>query len=220
MYQDRASILTQSDYDDLLVYLYFGPERDFLLSCIGRAYYSFCRTLHGIARIDNERAMEIWEAARHGLKEQFAQASTINDQDEFDHWHRSACMLLHGTYSRNGYERFHVGQAQKWINMAFKFVYAMGERRVPDFDAIYRYCHVPIDNVVLDRLETGSYNIPRAPFFPCHWSRIDDYGQYLEFQSWLRQRFTVPPLDVEFLLWMGKGVPAEYLNDAAGGNGC
>ncbi len=37
------------------------------------------------------------------------------------------------------------------------------------------------------------------------WSRIDDYS--LSYQIWIRDRFEFVPLDVEFLLWMGKELP-------------
>jgi hypothetical protein len=41
----------------------------------------------------------------------------------------------------------------------------------------------------------------------CAWSQLDDYDVYLDRQRWVRDRFTLAPLDVEFHLWMHKPLP-------------
>ena len=37
------------------------------------------------------------------------------------------------TYKQCGYRSFKLGQAQKWLNMTFKYPYVMGEAHIPGF---------------------------------------------------------------------------------------
>jgi hypothetical protein len=47
---------------------------------------------------------------------------------------------------------FFVGQAQKWVNMTMKYIFTVGEQRIPGFDLVYTYCHVPLDNILLEKI--------------------------------------------------------------------
>jgi hypothetical protein len=58
------------------------------------------------------------------------------------------------------------GQAQKWLNMTFKYVYVMGEHRLPGFIHLYDLCHVPLDNILMNRLYPYAFQR-----LPCRWSR-------------------------------------------------
>lgn len=51
------SILTRADYEDYLVYLYFGSAPDLLTRCLNRAYLDFNRTLHGMGIVDSHEAL-------------------------------------------------------------------------------------------------------------------------------------------------------------------
>ncbi|MDO8587334.1 MAG: hypothetical protein Q7T82_09865 [Armatimonadota bacterium] len=125
--------------------------------------------------------------------------STVDSQEAFDDWHKNICQTLATVFRKYGYEHFFVGQAQKWINMTLKYIFTMGEERVQGFAGLYGYCHVPIDNIILNALMEHGF-----PGLPCSWSRLDDYDLYLEHQKWVRQHFELLPLDVEFRLWMGE----------------
>jgi len=99
--------------------------------------------------------------------------------------------------SEQGFSSLSVGQAQKWINMSIKYAIALGERRLPGFHRVYDVAHVALDNIVLKRLtELGMSTLG------CSWSRLDDYGQYMKCQQWVRDRFGDEfPLEVEYRLW-------------------
>jgi hypothetical protein len=64
-------------------------------------------------------------------------------QEQFDEWHRSACLELATIYNDGGCPSFFVGQAQKWLNMTFKYIYVLGDERIPGFGHLYDLCHVP-----------------------------------------------------------------------------
>jgi hypothetical protein len=72
----------------------------------------------------------------------------------------------------------------------------MGEDRLSGFSDFYKLCHVPIDNIILDKIIALG-----APRLKCPWSRLDDYSEYLTLQKWFRNKPN-SPLDIEFELWM------------------
>lgn len=174
--------------------LYFGRDGDPLRLATRRAYLDFSRTLHGIAK---------YPAARQRADEfMYRTLSELAKQDDasqefFDAWHEKAVTDLCAIYRGAGYTDFHIGQAQKWINMTLKYVYVFGESCLPGFAKFYGYCHVPIDNIILDKDE-----FKKLHPFKCAWSRISDYGTYLKFQLEVRQKFqNSSPLAVEFMVW-------------------
>jgi hypothetical protein len=116
----------------------------------------------------------------------------------FDAWHQETCSQLQTRYAQYNHELF-IGQAQKWVNMTLKYVYTFGEQRISGFAPFYQYSHVPLDTILIDKLQRY-----HAPQLTKRWSRLDTYTEYLAFQHWIRQRFTLAPLDVEFRFWLGK----------------
>ncbi len=120
--------------------------------------------------------------------------------DVFDSWHETLCKKIVSLFREQGL-MFFVGQAQKWVNMTLKYIFTLGEQRVKGFEFAYPYCHVPLDNILINRLKSYGF-----PSLNCAWSRLDNYDEYLQKQKWIRQRFSRPPMDVEFLLWLGKEI--------------
>lgn len=199
------SILTRADYENYLIALYFGSNQDLLTACIHRAYRDFNRTLHGFGGLENggeiySQAVSLLTDSLAGLKT--ASANQIS-ADVFDNWHKTTCERLISLFASHGYHLF-VGQAQKWVNMTMKYIFTVGEQKVPGFGSVYAFCHVPFDNILLKRLEKYDF-----PTLKCAWSRLDKYDEYLERQKWIRQRFSFAPMDVEFQLWLGKEIEPE-----------
>jgi hypothetical protein len=190
------SVLRRLDYEDYLIHLIFGAEGDHLQKCLRRAYLDFNRTLHGIRKNEN-----IYQAGADALRRRFEsiQRAEISTQDQFDEWHKDSCVKLAAEYEERGYSSLYVGQAQKWLNMTFKYIFVFGEERVPGYSHLYGFCHVPLDNILLEAVENHSFE----PLL-CAWSRLNDYEVYLNRQRWFRSNFPQAPLDVEFSLWMAR----------------
>ncbi len=90
-----------------------------------------------------------------------------------------------------------IGQAQKWLNMAVKYVFVFGEGRLPGYERFFRLAHVPIDNIIL---ESATFEGLRT--FRERWSRIGNYDDYLAFQQAVRELFPdSAPLAIEFWAW-------------------
>ncbi|HET58766.1 MAG TPA: hypothetical protein ENN32_00140 [Chloroflexi bacterium] len=198
---NSQSKLTRTDYEDFLIRIYIGTDQDFFTGCINRAYLDFNRTMHGFAKFDPER--KIYNKAvtliRKSLDDLRAlclpQPMTVG---VFDDWHKATCLKIMDYFETNNFHLY-VGQAQKWVNMTMKYIFVLGEQRIPGFGSVYPYCHVPIDSILQKSLENYGY-----PPLHCAWSRMDDYEDYFQRQNWIRQRFALAPLDVEFILWMGQ----------------
>jgi hypothetical protein len=187
---------TRADQEDFLIRLYFGPGDNDLRLCIDRAYLDFNRTLHGISKLPyiREPATATVERAFRSL----CGDASISTQDAFDHWHRHTCMRLCLLYTQHRFDDFHIGQAQKWLNMTLKYIYTFGERRLPGYAHLYPFGHVPLDNIMLGQLSS----LPKCPQLSTSWSRIQNYDEYLQFQRWVRTTFAgSSPLAVEFHMW-------------------
>ena len=174
-------------------------------ACINTAYRDFCRTIHGIMSNDRNEAMrsEASEIIRRMIVKVLKASLT---QDEFDKLHGSACKAIKKVYSENQIS-FYIGQAQKWINMSFKYVYLLyladlldiGKTGSEMLKQNYRYFHLPIDNIVLQHQTVKrlySQHIGNAA-----WSRIDDYSRYLAFQKSLQEAVKIPLIVFEGQIW-------------------
>ena len=196
------STLTRADYENYLISLYFGSDQDLLKACINRAYRDFNRTLRGFGKFEN--VDEIYSQAISFLKDSLESLKSLSTSqvtaEVFDNWHKLTCERIISLFDSHGYHLF-VGQAQKWVNMTLKYIFTVGDRRIPGFEAAYHHCHVPLGNIILRQLE--KYGFPKLN---CAWSRLDDYGEYLQKQNWIRQNFSLVPLDIEFILWLRKEI--------------
>lgn len=189
--------LTQIDIEDFWIRCYLNPKENFIDAAIARAYRDFNRTLHGIGK-------EQTEVNHSGLKKEMVKIvselliKNFNNQDDFDKWHEIKCKELVKVYKDILNHQFFIGQSQKWINMTFKYLFALGETRVFGISKNYRYFHFPVDNIIQNKF----FKEEGIPKFKIAWSRIDNYSDYLNYQLRIRERFTGQiPLDVEFRLF-------------------
>lgn len=129
-------------------------------------------------------------------KIEILKSSKFKNQEEFNSWHQSSCCQL--IRANDNYELTQ-GQAQKWINMSLKYLFVMGDERVSLISTNYQYFHIPIDNVIMNKLaEHGLAKFEEV------WSKIADYDSYHNYQKMARQLDIFEgkiPMDVEFLLF-------------------
>jgi len=184
------------DYEEFLVQVAYGPCTDYLSACVSAPYLDFCRTMHGFGKVTDRQ--QIRQDASAKVLSCFSRIRTYpsQTQKEFDCWHSSVCRTLIQLFQSGGFQ-IYAGQSQKWINIAFKNIFACGEKRVPGFQPVYEFCHMPIDNVVLDQLSKGGIAKPDKA-----WSRWN-YEEYFQFQKQLREWYRGQPLlNVEHQLWI------------------
>ena len=189
---------SREDQFDFLIRCYFGSGTDYLRLCVHRAYLDLNRTLHGFAKLIN--ADDLREKGYCLVVEEMKLLSTkgIISQKNFDDWHESACEKLKKSYITGGFDKFSIGQSQKWINMSLKYIFSLGEDRISGFKHLYKFSHIPIDNVFLKKVITYGFKGINVP-----WSRLDNYQDYLNYQQQFRKIFVgSSPLAAEFQLWL------------------
>ena len=189
------SVLSKNDIENFWIRVYLDNSCGYKIAAIKRAYRDFNRTLKGLPQTEEERNVlrEKWIAAL-GSKITELLSHEFTEQEEFTKWHQSTCYRL-----RTANESYHLsqGQAQKWINMTLKYLFALGETRVSGISKNYAFFHIPIDNIIQEKLE--QLGIPK---FETVWSKIPDYDSYNNYQKLVRQVFKDQiPMDVEFKLF-------------------
>ena len=106
--------------------------------------------------------------------------SKCKSQDEFDKWHKKTTEKIRDWYRKKEVD-FTYGHAQKWLNMALKYLYTLG---ACDFKELTRFFHPPLDNYILQAAKKMlGINKPHDA-----WSTWDDYSDYLNYQKQLRDK--------------------------------
>ena len=161
---------------------------DIISLAMTKAYRDLMRTIRGFA--NNPEHDTIIKNARLTLHASITSmlSSKIDSQAEFDALHETACHDLISSFCE---QIFTIGQAQKWINMTFKYLHLLD---YPEVQNVYEYCHIPIDSYMLS---VTNYTMSKP------WSKLNNYGEYLDYQNWFRKKYPNDiPLDKEFYLWL------------------
>ena len=190
------STTTVKHLEDFWIRLYLGAKKDLISAVIDRAYLDFNRTQHGFLKV---KTSENYAKLKEGMVGLIAQLleSQFESQEEFDEWHECKCNYIIDSYDEHTGFKVSFGQAQKWINMSLKYLYALGESRVPNISTNFNYFHIPIDNIIQERLKSlGVKRINGS------WSRLKTYEEYFTYQRTVRDRFPGRVLmDIEFELF-------------------
>lgn len=131
-----------------------------------------------------------------------------NSNADFDKWHQNLCTgegdsnhhlsdIPDGLFE-NGSTGLTIGQRQKWINMSIKNMLIMGFWD----EALSKYkdvIHVPIDDKILTKAKEEGINT----ILPKEWNNINDYDEYMRFQTELRDKLKPTlPIVWEWDAWM------------------
>lgn len=191
-----TTVLIDKDIVDSLRGLYFNDLSDPFRAAAHRAYRDFNRTLRLKKTLTDAQSEDLCDQAIEILRRAFhsLHASTVKDQDSYDRWHRKSANEIIGLYNAVHITMYY-GQAQKWINMTAKYVYLIG---LNDFDDIFRFLHVPIDNYVLD-LGFSFFDIGKPNKAWSQWTE----SEYYHYQRLLRSSIEDDcPLRWEFRNWL------------------
>ena len=190
-------------------------EDDLMKLAIEKAYRDLQRTMRGFPKSGESKKNEgkkqdvilrdeIKKNARERIRVKIDNMIKCNstEQTTFDKLHEDACETLIEEFKKNGYEGFTIGQAQKWINMTFKYLNLLDYKKI---EKIYEFCHIPIDRYILEYMLEKNI-IEKENFKKAiHWSKIKKYQDYFEIQEKFRENCKGKiPLDEEFEIWKDK----------------
>lgn len=193
----RNIIQLNTNQYEFLRLMAFGSEQDDLTAASEKAYGDLRRTIR-FKNLDVEERRFLRTHIRNLIAGSLTllESTRSLSQEDFDKWHRELCFSILAEYRNAGIE-FYVGQSQKWVNMALKYLYTL---RNPIAMMVFPHLHVPIDNYIYEAAEKH-LNIPRLAVV---WSRVEDYSVYIQYQSQIRNALHVAPMEWEFSAWMQK----------------
>lgn len=192
--------------NEMLSVTYFGfdyKEKDtekIKNICCEKAYLDMCRTL----RFGEDKTKKyVWKSdvqkiVIESINDLSKLAEKI-DQDSFDIFHKKECKKMikvqqDGVFSDDN--SFTVGQAQKWINMTYKYLLLLGYWN-DKTEVIKKLLHAPVDNYIIQsasiQSKSGKSNAIRYGLDVKKpekeaWSKWKSYTKYLDYEKKLRER--------------------------------
>lgn len=191
-------------HEDILHFLrqaYFGNYRNNPFQVASdRAYRDFCRTIRSktFKTLHDEEKNKAKIAVTNYIRERLAAIHFPEDdnQERFEVWHKETCDGIIRTFSLCDLT---YGQAQKWLNMMFKYLLTLEQ---PEACRLINWLHIPFDNIIIERaIAKNVFERPRKA-----WSQWT-YDEYTKYQSLLRNWIKntkgkdFPPIIWEFRNW-------------------
>ena len=156
---------------------YFGDITDPVSAAIDRAYVDMAsHTLKGFAAEEYVQKWEYRYRASEAIRNKMQETDKM--RRNYDSWHDELCKALQGIYDEKSSGLLAYGQAQKWVNMAAKYllVFAVIFRSmddpkklqsIPEFfreEAAIQKLHIPLDSFIMQQ-----YNVSECG----PWSKMD-----------------------------------------------
>ena len=120
-------------------------DRDIFRAAVNAAYNDAARTFTHINGNSDNAKNTLAEEIRAYFKDRMPCQSA----DEFDELHNSLCNIFLASLSQSGYNDATYGQAQKVVNMTFKYLYCL-DNAITDYNDYFEYCHVALDSFTLE----------------------------------------------------------------------
>ena len=199
----------------------FNPQDPTLFqAAVAQGYDDAKRTFTNIG--------EVWKANPQ-FREEFFKAIAEKIQEifikspakGFDDWHKETCDLFLNMLLQKGYENATYGQAQKVINLAFKYLYCLDGAET--YGEVFDLCHMPLDGFTLEWFyRQCKYGNPEKKIVKGKmdkWSALAGYGDerqdvyqttdkkehytYFFYQKQIREWLAKgqTPLQTEFEIW-------------------
>ena len=174
-------------------------------SSIGGEYVPFCDKYNNLDDVYFNAGMEAYRAAMkraikfNGLPQRIRNNlrlescryladrfrvlfSTENlDFNSYNVWAEETTKHIRSIYRSNGVEDYTIGNAQKIINVALKFV--MSSNIVDYRNDVFKYCHFPVDGIIQGVIKRA-FRI--NPLRIC-WSKNDNWEDFLDYQTRVRE---------------------------------
>ena len=161
-------------------------RKEKIKASLAMAYSTAQRTFGGISKIEKNKG-DIFINLAAKINKEFCSAKAWESfRDKLNSWRNELITQFQQSYTMT------VGQAQKIINMTFKFLYCLEDK--PNEDD-YKYCHMPLDSYTLAwfRKILGNSKLDN---FNCNtkWSNIDDDSLYNTIQDRIHKYLSEQPV--------------------------
>ncbi len=173
-------------------------------SSVGGEYVPFCDKYDNLGDVYFNAGMEAYRAAMkraikfHGLNQRTRNQLRIEsceylanrftmlfgqtnlDFASFSDWAKETTKHIRGIYRDAGVNDYTIGNAQKIVNVAIKFV--MSSNIVDYKSDVFKYCHLPVDSRIQEIIKK-TFRI--KPLRTC-WSKNDNWRDFVDYQIRVR----------------------------------
>lgn len=175
-----------------------SKKHDDIYSCaVYQGYLDMHRTLSypdeakgKIGKHDRDKINESMKDLSTRIKEYFSNNDTVKTEKEFDKKYE---------YFLSAFDNANItiGQRQKVINMAFKYLYCLADLRETKRE-YFKYCHMPLDSYTLSWYK----NACDKKLGDIKWSNLDNKQLYKDIVKKTREKLgTESVLVSEFQIW-------------------
>ena len=164
------------------------PEEEIIETAIKKAYVSSMRRAINLnGKSSKEPREECAKFMRSNIAEKY---KTINDARSFDDFAKVCCdNIVNIFHDKYGIEDYTYGNAQKWLNMTFKYMLSADNM---DYDLkVFEVCHIPIDSIIMNKAKEKLGVEPLS----CAWSNCNNWEEIQRYQDSIRNADEIP------LLW-------------------
>lgn len=210
-------------------------NEDIYVDALYQGYLDACRTIHWNGKA-NENGKNLLKAKKEWDKERDKKGTFIEEEnpmreplktvakellkyfkenkeenkETFNNKHTKWCKALIKDYSSYLDEKLTYGQAQKIINMAFKYLYCIfaENEKLEEKKEKFKYCHMPLDKFSLEWVKRyfKKGNVQS-------WSRMEEkdyenkkygYNTYSKnIKEYCEQKYDgqISPLQLDFVVW-------------------
>ncbi len=194
-YVERFKETIKKEKDFLGKSLEKGSPIDIYTQAIYMGYLDACRTFQNQKKVQksDDKVKEIAEEMKNYIE---------GNSDNFDKTFYSVCDGLCDEY------KMEFGQAQKIINMAFKYLYCIASE---DLKNRFDKCHLPLDGIMLEWIHRNipEYKNRKLKKVPS-WSKIEEGSENEDFTYRLYKKYVdgycdenvKTPLQLDFENWV------------------
>lgn len=186
---------------DFLVFCVLGNTDDPLVACIDRAYRDMASHTLQLKNKNDENKYALRYEASKKIKKWINNLKNFSSPEEFNNDHKKICEALQeiykGSIKSENADTITIGQAQKWVNMALKYLCVLNvlgklkDNKLKDMlENNYKFFHIPIDRYIIKALKMPNI----------FWSKIEEYNNYLKYQT--SKEITENKLDWENTKWI------------------
>ena len=221
-------------------------NEDVYIDALYQGYLDACRTIHWNSKSNDKgkkllEEKEEWDDKKEKSTEENPMRKPLKEvaeklkgnfkeeknKETFNNKHTEWCKMLIANYSSCLVEELTYGQAQKIINMAFKYLYCIFAEtdKFEEKKGKFKYCHMPLDKFSLEWIKRyfssslgneywkGSKEENFKKGNVQSWSRMEEedhgnkkygYNTYSKnIQEYCEQKYDgqISPLQLDFIVW-------------------
>ncbi len=151
-------------------------NKKLFVAAVSQGYDDAKRTFTGISKFwDDQKSNEISKEAFFKFVATKIQNIFQSPPNDFDTQHKNICNDACVWFKENGYDSVTFGQAQKIVNMTFKYLYCLKD--ADKYNGVFEKCHMPLDSFTLEWYKRYVWKKEEYKImYNVKWSNLNEYA--------------------------------------------